>query len=50
MRDQHLLAEDARIFATHIAHHSNPPHPDLVAIAAAHGYDVAYDGLTLVVW
>jgi phosphoribosyl 1,2-cyclic phosphate phosphodiesterase len=40
-----LLADDARIFAHHLAHHSNPPHPALVEFAAQHGYDVAYDGL-----
>lgn len=42
-----LLADDARIYATHIAHHSNPPHAEMVAEAAAHGYLVAHDGLTI---
>lgn len=47
MRAEQLLAEDARIFAHHIAHHSNPVHEELVEFAAAHGYDVAFDGLVV---
>jgi len=49
MHDEGLLAEDARIFAHHLAHHSNPVHPALVAIAGERGYEVAYDGLTVTV-
>ncbi|MDQ3410683.1 MAG: MBL fold metallo-hydrolase [Chloroflexota bacterium] len=44
-----LLAGDARFYAHHIAHHSNPGHDELRIFAAARGYDVAYDGLTVVV-
>ena len=47
MRAQGMLAPNARIFATHIAHEGNPAHPDLVAFAQQHGYEVAYDGLIL---
>jgi phosphoribosyl 1,2-cyclic phosphate phosphodiesterase len=47
MRDEGMLTPQARIFATHIAHEGNPPHPDLVAFAAQHGYEIAYDGLTI---
>ncbi len=47
MREEHLLTEKARIFATHIAHEGNPPHPDLVGFASQHGYEIAYDGLTV---
>ena len=47
MRDEGLLAPEGRIFATHIAHEGNPPHPQLSAYAARHGYQVAYDGLTI---
>lgn len=47
MREHGLLASDARIYATHLAHHSNPPHDDLVGMVAPHGYDVAWDGLTV---
>jgi phosphoribosyl 1,2-cyclic phosphate phosphodiesterase len=47
LRAEGLLAPGARILATHIAHEGNPPHPELSAFAAAHGYEVAYDGLSL---
>lgn len=45
MREEGLLADDARVFATHLAHETNPPHPELADIAARHGYEVAHDGL-----
>lgn len=45
MRELGLLAPDARFYATHIAHHSNPVHEELAAQAARFGYGVAYDGL-----
>lgn len=45
LREIGLLADGARLFAHHIAHHSNPPHEELCAFAAARGYEVAYDGL-----
>jgi phosphoribosyl 1,2-cyclic phosphate phosphodiesterase len=47
MREEGLLAPGARIFATHIAHEGNPPHPQLEQLAARWGYEVAYDGLTV---
>lgn len=47
MRNANLLAADARIYATHLAHHSNPPHDELVIHAQQNGYDVAYDGLVV---
>ena len=47
LRESGLLADNARIFATHLGHHSNPTHPELVSFASQHGYEVAYDGLTL---
>jgi len=49
MRDEGLLADDARIFAHHLAHHSNPVHPALVAIASQCGYEIPYDGLTVAI-
>lgn len=49
LRQFGLLADGARIFAHHLAHHSNPAHPELVDLAAQRGYEVAYDGLTIVV-
>jgi phosphoribosyl 1,2-cyclic phosphodiesterase len=47
MREERLLAQGARVFATHIAHEGNPAHPELVDFATEHGYEVAYDGLTI---
>ena len=47
LREEKLLAPDVRIYAHHLAHHSNPPHEALVRHAAARGYLVAYDGLQI---
>ncbi|HEV2529955.1 MAG TPA: MBL fold metallo-hydrolase [Thermomicrobiales bacterium] len=47
MRTRGLLADGARAYATHIAHHSNPPHDELVELCAGWGYDVAWDGLAV---
>jgi phosphoribosyl 1,2-cyclic phosphate phosphodiesterase len=47
LRQEQLLTDDARIFAHHLAHHSNPVHEELVQFAAERGYDVAYDGLVV---
>ncbi|HEY6252793.1 MAG TPA: MBL fold metallo-hydrolase [Candidatus Angelobacter sp.] len=49
LRVQGVLASNARVFATHIAHEGNPAHPDLAAFAKQHGYEVAYDGLVLTI-
>jgi phosphoribosyl 1,2-cyclic phosphodiesterase len=49
LRQEGLLAADARIYATHIGHHSNPAHDALAAHAAQQGYLVAYDGLRVTV-
>lgn len=49
LRAEGLLAPDVRIFAHHLAHHSNPAHPELTRIAADHGYCVPYDGLVITV-
>jgi phosphoribosyl 1,2-cyclic phosphate phosphodiesterase len=47
MREEGLLADSARVYATHIAHEGNPPHPELTEFAAQHGYGIAYDGLAV---
>jgi phosphoribosyl 1,2-cyclic phosphate phosphodiesterase len=47
MRQEGLLAGGARILATHIAHEGNPVHPELAEFASDHGYEIAYDGLTV---
>jgi phosphoribosyl 1,2-cyclic phosphate phosphodiesterase len=47
MREEGLLASGTRVFAQHLAHDSNPVHPEAAELAAQHGYEVAYDGLTV---
>ncbi|HSR32364.1 MAG TPA: MBL fold metallo-hydrolase [Anaerolineae bacterium] len=47
MREEGLLTDGARVFATHIAHEGNPAHPELAEFAANHGYQIAYDGLVV---
>jgi phosphoribosyl 1,2-cyclic phosphate phosphodiesterase len=47
MREEGIISIDARAFATHIAHEGNPPHHQLVEFAAKHGYEIAFDGLTV---
>jgi phosphoribosyl 1,2-cyclic phosphate phosphodiesterase len=47
MGEESLITDKARVFATHIAHVGNPPHPELADFAAQHGYEIAYDGLTV---
>ncbi len=47
LREIGVAGAGTRIFATHIAHHSNPTHAEMVAFAAQHGYEVAYDGLVI---
>lgn len=49
LRQENLLTTDARIYATHIAHHSNPIHEELATFAQQSGYLVAYDGLEIAV-
>ncbi len=47
MREEGLMTDEARAFATHISHPGNPVHPELVDFAAQHGYEIAYDGLAI---
>jgi phosphoribosyl 1,2-cyclic phosphate phosphodiesterase len=47
LRAENLLTPNARVLATHISHPRNPPHDELSALAAKHGYEIAYDGLTV---
>jgi phosphoribosyl 1,2-cyclic phosphate phosphodiesterase len=47
LRQMRLLADGARVFAHHLGHHSHPPHEEMAAFAAQHGYEVAYDGLVV---
>jgi phosphoribosyl 1,2-cyclic phosphate phosphodiesterase len=47
MRNEGFLSTEPRLFATHIAHEGNPPHPELAAFAKRNGYEIAFDGLAL---
>lgn len=47
MKAENLLAENARILATHISHEGNPPHKILSEFAAKNGYEIAFDGLVI---
>jgi phosphoribosyl 1,2-cyclic phosphate phosphodiesterase len=47
MREEGLLTDKGRALATHIAHEGNPVHPELADWATRHGYEVAYDGLSV---
>ena len=49
LRADGALKPNGRVFATHIAHDGNPPHPELAAFARQHGYEVANDGLILTI-
>jgi len=42
-----LIHPGTRVFATHLAHHSNPLHDELVSFGAEYGYEIAYDGLVV---
>ena len=47
LKSEELLADRARILATHISHEGNPPHAELSEYAARFGYEIAYDGLVI---
>lgn len=42
-----VLNPTCRIFATHISHEGMPLYDELSAFAAAHGYEIAWDGLSV---
>lgn len=47
MKEERIIADNARIFATHISHEGNPPHDKLSKYAAKFDYGIAYDGLVI---
>jgi phosphoribosyl 1,2-cyclic phosphate phosphodiesterase len=49
MKDEALLSDHGRVFATHIAHDGNPHHTELARFAEPRGYGIAYDGLRVAV-
>jgi hypothetical protein len=44
-RSSGAIREGVAVYATHIAHHSNPAHTRLVEMCRSMGIDIAYDGL-----
>jgi phosphoribosyl 1,2-cyclic phosphate phosphodiesterase len=47
LKAEGLLLAQARIFATHLSHEGNMLHSELSAYAAAHGYEIPWDGLSI---
>ena len=47
LRQEKLLKDEGRLFATHLSHEGNPDHATLAAFAHRHGYEIAYDGLSV---
>lgn len=47
MREEGLMSDSSRVFATHISPETNPPHAQMADLALRHGYEVAYDGMTI---
>ncbi|MDE3000069.1 MAG: MBL fold metallo-hydrolase [Gemmatimonadota bacterium] len=45
-----LLKDNARVYATHISHEGYLEHDEFDAYAAANGYRIAYDGLSLAMY
>lgn len=47
LRAEGVLKPEGRAFATHISHEGMPLHDELSEFAAAHGYEVAWDGMAV---
>ena len=47
LRTAGVLSDSCRILATHISHEGMPLHDELSEFASAHGYGIAWDGLTV---
>lgn len=47
MRAEGVLKSGGRALATHISHEGMPLHAELTEFARSHGYEVAWDGMTL---
>ncbi len=48
LRTANILRSACRVMATHISHEGMPPHDELSAFAAARGYEIAWDGMTVI--
>lgn len=49
LRAAGCLKPDCRVLATHISHEGMPLHEELSTYAAAHNYEIAWDGLTVTI-
>ena len=49
LREMGAVGDATRAYATHISHEGNGTHRQMRALARAHGYDVAYDGLIVTI-
>lgn len=47
LRNLGLLKQNCHVWATHISHEGMPLHNALSAFASRHGYEIAYDGLSM---
>ncbi len=45
MHKEGMLKSGSRFLITHVGHHGNPAHDELVRLLERHGVEVAYDGL-----
>lgn len=47
MKNRKIITSNTKIFASHISHEGNLPHDEFQIFAEKHGYNVAFDGLTI---
>jgi phosphoribosyl 1,2-cyclic phosphate phosphodiesterase len=47
LRIMGTVTDDTLIFATHISHEGNDTYENMLTLAKAHNYNIAYDGLTV---
>ena len=48
LRHEGILKPAGHAYATHISHEGMPPHEELTVFARAHGYEIAWDGLCII--
>ena len=50
LKNNNLIADNCKIFATHITHDGNPLHDELEEILAKDGASASYDGMEIEIW
>ena len=48
LRREGILKPEGHAYATHLSHEGMPPHEELTAFAREHGYEIAWDGLCMI--